>query len=45
MTDAQPDQQFGTANPDPALEPGRQDFPQWPMTAADASVFIRKIVA
>ena len=27
-----------------AFEPGH-DLPQWPMTAKDASVFIRKIVA
>ena len=32
-------------DPEPALEPGRQDFPEWPMTAKDASVFIKKVVA
>ena len=27
-----------------ALEPGRRDFPQWPVTAADAAPFIQKVV-
>lgn len=40
------DQALGQSpDPEPALEPGRQDFSQWPMTAKDASVFIPKIVA
>lgn len=32
-------------DPEPALEPGQQDFPLWPMTAVMASPFIQKVVA
>lgn len=39
-----PEQPYQLPGTTAAFEPGH-DLPQWPMTAKDASVFIRKIVA
>lgn len=29
----------------PADEPGRQDFPGWPVTAAQVTCFLQKVIA
>ena len=46
MSDPQPppEQPYTLPGTTPAFRPGH-DLPQWPVTAADASPFIRKVVA
>lgn len=46
MSDPQPppEEPYQIPGTQSAFEPGH-DLPQWPMTAQDASPFIRKIVA
>ena len=44
MADPPPEEPCQIPGIQAAFEPGH-DLPQWPMTAADASPFIRKIVA
>jgi hypothetical protein len=39
-----PEEPYSLPGTQPAFEPGH-DLPQWPMTAADASPFIPKVVA
>lgn len=38
----QPEEPYSLPGTEPALEPGQHDFPEWPMTAMDASPFLSK---